>query len=180
MLSLLQCSWRRDSKAEVVGDGTDQKSIMLSVVGKDKEFLFHYSKWNGKASKVSRNGKYGFIFLRSLWQLWGEHALKEHEVRRPVEKFLKKWSQEIPAGRTRVAVEEIKRSWVRMFCKWYTRYMRWGKERNLGSLLGFLAWATECIVVSFPKSGCVGRRSWGCVYGIKTSFCSVMLYFCCV
>ena len=37
-------AWRGDNKAEMVGDETDQESIMLGVVGKDKKFAFHYAK----------------------------------------------------------------------------------------------------------------------------------------
>lgn len=39
---------RRDNKAEVVEDGTDQKSIILSIVGKDKKLVFHNSMSNKK------------------------------------------------------------------------------------------------------------------------------------
>lgn len=51
-------AWRRDNKAEVVGDGTKQKSVILGIVDKDKKLAFHYSMSNTKALEVSRRGSY--------------------------------------------------------------------------------------------------------------------------
>ena len=56
-------AWRRDKKAEVAGDGTDQKSIILGIVGKDKKAAFHYSTSNMKSLEVSRRGSYDHILF---------------------------------------------------------------------------------------------------------------------
>lgn len=61
------------------------EAVMLGVAGKEKRFAFQMGN-----QRFQEGADVIWDFLTSLWLLFIEYALKEHGVRGPVRKFLKK------------------------------------------------------------------------------------------